>query len=91
MAVTVNMHEAKTQLSRLVARAANGEEIILAKAGKPKARIVRVKDPEADADFRKPGWGRDLLKGINVDALFDPALNKGIEDLLYGGPLFPDK
>ncbi len=36
----VNMHEAKTQLSRLVERAAAGEEIIIARAGKPVARLV---------------------------------------------------
>ncbi len=36
----VNIHEAKTHLSRLVERAAAGEEIIIAKAGKPQARLV---------------------------------------------------
>jgi prevent-host-death family protein len=40
MADTVNIHAAKTQLSRLVERAHAGEEIILAKAGKPYARLV---------------------------------------------------
>ncbi len=35
-----NIHEAKTHLSRLVERAAAGEEIIIAKAGKPMARLV---------------------------------------------------
>jgi prevent-host-death family protein len=38
----VNMHEAKTQLSRLVEDAARGDEIIIAKAGKPVARLVPV-------------------------------------------------
>ncbi|MFM0008424.1 type II toxin-antitoxin system Phd/YefM family antitoxin [Paraburkholderia dipogonis] len=37
---TVNIHEAKTQFSRLVDAAANGEEIVIAKAGKPAARLV---------------------------------------------------
>jgi prevent-host-death family protein len=36
----VNMHEAKTQLSRLVAQAAKGEEFIIAKAGKPLVKVV---------------------------------------------------
>jgi prevent-host-death family protein len=40
MAKTVNVHEAKTHLSRLVERAAAGEEVIIAKAGKPMARLV---------------------------------------------------
>jgi prevent-host-death family protein len=39
-AAIVNLYEAKTSLSRLVERAAAGEEIIIAKAGKPKARLV---------------------------------------------------
>ena len=38
--IEVNIHEAKTHLSRLLARVAAGEEVILAKAGKPVARIV---------------------------------------------------
>jgi prevent-host-death family protein len=39
----VNVYEAKTQLSRLVDRAAAGEEIIIAKNGKPKARLMPLK------------------------------------------------
>lgn len=38
----VNIHEAKTHLSRLLARVAQGEEIIIAKAGKPIAKIVKI-------------------------------------------------
>ncbi|HEY8872686.1 MAG TPA: type II toxin-antitoxin system prevent-host-death family antitoxin, partial [Stellaceae bacterium] len=40
MTETVNLYDAKTNLSKLVERAASGEEIIIAKAGKPKARLV---------------------------------------------------
>jgi len=40
--MTVNIHEAKTHLSRLVAKAVAGEEIIIAKAGKPLVRIMRI-------------------------------------------------
>ncbi len=36
----VNIHEAKTHLSRLVERAAAGEEVVIAKAGKPMAKLV---------------------------------------------------
>lgn len=42
---TVNIHHAKTHLSRLVEAAAAGEEIIIAKAGKPMARLVPVGPP----------------------------------------------
>ena len=65
MAAIVNIYDAKTQLSRLVERAAAGEEILIARAGKPMARLVPV-DPH---EPRRPG----LLKGLTVpDALFEP-------------------
>ncbi|MFA7173846.1 MAG: type II toxin-antitoxin system Phd/YefM family antitoxin [Kiritimatiellia bacterium] len=38
--ISVNVHEAKTHLSRLLVRVASGEEIIIAKAGKPIARLI---------------------------------------------------
>lgn len=40
----VNMHEAKTHLSRLVERAAAGEEIVIARAGRPLARLVPLEE-----------------------------------------------
>lgn len=40
MKTQVNIHEAKTHLSRLVDRAANGEEIVIARAGRPMARLA---------------------------------------------------
>ncbi len=42
---TVNTHEAKTHLSRLLARAAQGEEIVIAKAGRPVAKLVGIAPP----------------------------------------------
>ena len=48
----VNIHEAKTHLSRLIARVEAGEEIIIAKAGKPVARLVPLEYKNA---LRKPG------------------------------------
>lgn len=44
---TVNMHEAKTQLSRLVDRAAKGEPFVIAKAGKPLVKVVALEVPAA--------------------------------------------
>jgi prevent-host-death family protein len=49
---TVNVHEAKTHLSRLLDRVSQGEEIIVAKAGKPVARLVSV---EERVQRREPG------------------------------------
>jgi prevent-host-death family protein len=43
---TVNVHEAKTHLSRLLDRVASGEEVTFAKAGKPVARLVPVSKPD---------------------------------------------
>ena len=42
MTITVNIHEAKTHLSKLLNRVMNGEEIIIAKAGKPVARLTAI-------------------------------------------------
>ena len=45
--LTVNIHEAKTHLSRLLDRAARGEPFIIAKAGKPLVKVVPLETPEA--------------------------------------------
>jgi prevent-host-death family protein len=76
---TVNVHEAKTQLSRLLERVRTGEEIGIAKAGEPVARLVPYTPARAP---RKPG----LLKGkIRIGKDFDDPLP---DDLLsaFGAP-----
>jgi prevent-host-death family protein len=61
-----NVHDAKTHLSRLLERVAQGEEIIIAKSGRPVAKLVRLA-----AEPRRPG----RLKGrIRVGADFDEPL-----------------
>jgi prevent-host-death family protein len=60
----VNIHEAKTNLSSLIERAHAGEEIIIAKRGKPYARL----SPLIPLEPRKPG----ILEGKIDDAFFDP-------------------
>jgi prevent-host-death family protein len=52
---TVSLYEAKTSLSALVERAAQGEEIVISKSGKPKARLVPLDDVRS---LRKAGRGR---------------------------------
>jgi prevent-host-death family protein len=47
MTITVNIHEAKTHLSRLVEQAAKGQEFVIAKAGKPMVRVVPIEAPPA--------------------------------------------
>jgi prevent-host-death family protein len=53
----VNLYDAKTHLSRLVERAAAGEEIVIAKAGKPKAKLVPYRPA---AERRKPAHALGL-------------------------------
>jgi prevent-host-death family protein len=53
--ITVNIHEAKTHLSRLLRRVAAGEKIVIAKAGRPVARLVPV---ESTPRTRTPGTAR---------------------------------
>jgi prevent-host-death family protein len=54
----VNLHEAKTQLSRLVDRAAAGEEIVIARSGKPVARLIAF---DRDVTPRQLGSMRGLI------------------------------
>jgi len=74
--VTVNIHEAKTQLSRLVDEAAKGETVVIAKAGKP---MVRVSAVDAPAAPRRLGFlageisvpdGFDRMGAAEIAALF---------------------
>jgi prevent-host-death family protein len=65
MPVVVNVHEAKTQFSRLLEQAHAGQEIILAKAGKPYARLMPLAPA---AGKRRPG----RLTGKVSDDFFEP-------------------
>ena len=75
MAKTLNLYEAKTRLSQLVEEAAAGEEIVIAKAGKPRARLVALTVP---ARRRRPGGSKGR---IWVAADFDAPLP---DDVLAG-------
>ena len=57
MAEKVNIHEAKTHFSRLLARVANGEEVIIAHSGKPVARLV----PFQERGNRIPGTAKSKI------------------------------
>ena len=63
---TVNIHEAKTHLSRLLEEAVNGEPFIIAKAGKPLVVVSKV-DPTKPRAARRTGTQADLL--TRLDAL----------------------
>jgi prevent-host-death family protein len=75
-----NIHEAKTHLSRLIERVEGGEEVIIARAGKPVVRMVRY--TEAAKPIRKPG----SMKGkIKIKPGFYNA-DREIEEMFYGEP-----
>ncbi len=71
MMPTVNIHEAKTHLSRLLDQALSGQDVIIAKAGKAIARIV----PLERRTPRKPG----LAKGRVTQSFFDPLPNDELD------------
>jgi len=52
MMQTVNIHEAKTHLSRLIEQAARGESFVIAKAGKPLVKVMALSAPEAGQQQR---------------------------------------
>jgi prevent-host-death family protein len=61
---TVNVHEAKTHLSALLAKVEHGEEVVIAKAGRPIARLVPVVEEPAE---RELGWDRNAKFWIADD------------------------
>lgn len=75
---TINIHEAKTQFSKLIEAVSHGEEIIIAKAGKPAAKLVPV---QAQRPIRKPG----ALKGkMKIADDFDAPLPDDVQAAFEG-------
>ncbi|MGH8726876.1 MAG: type II toxin-antitoxin system Phd/YefM family antitoxin [Burkholderiales bacterium] len=75
----VNIHEAKTHLSRLVDQVAAGAEIVIAKAGKPLAKLVPYEPAKPKRQF-------GLYKGkIKIAKDFDAPLPDDLLDLFEGG------
>jgi prevent-host-death family protein len=70
----VNLYEAKTQLSSLVERAAKGEEIVIAKAGKPMARLVAP----AKEEIQPRAPGKNLLGITYIAEDFDAPLPEDV-------------
>lgn len=79
---TVNIHEAKTQLSRLVERAANGEPFIIAKAGKPLVRVTALNAPSG-LQMRRLGF---MAGQISVPEDFDRMGEVEIAQLFGAAP-----
>lgn len=75
MSTKVNMHQAKSDLSRLVARALEGEEIIIMRAGTPAVRLEPVRTK------RVPGTAKGLIR---IEPNFDDPLSDEELALFYG-------
>lgn len=74
---TVNMHEAKTRLSQLVDNAAKGEPFVIAKAGKPLARVTAIDSPEPE-HRKRTGF---LLGQFKIPENFDRMGEEQIAEL----------
>ncbi|WP_158945565.1 type II toxin-antitoxin system Phd/YefM family antitoxin [Granulicella sp. S190] len=76
----INIHEAKTHLSKLIEKAAQGEPFIIAKAGKPMVKVMAI-----DAPVGKKMKRLGFMKGtISVPDDFDRMFEKEIEQMFYG-------
>jgi len=78
----VNVHEAKTHLSKLLERVALGEEVVIARAGTPVAKLVPIKKAP-----KKRVFGSAKGEFTVPDDFNDP--DPEIEDLFYNGPVLP--
>jgi prevent-host-death family protein len=78
--VVVNIHEAKTHLSRLIERAAKGESIVIAKAGKPMVKVVPIDAPDV-AVARRLGF---MSGQISTPDDFD-RMGEGVIETLFSG------
>ncbi len=78
---TVNIHEAKTQLSKLVEEASKGEPFVIAKAGKPVVRVTALSAP-VGAQVRRVGF---MVGQISVPDDFDRMGGEEIERIFGGG------
>ena len=83
----VNIHEAKTHLSRLVDEAARGEPFVIAKAGKPLVKVLPLEELKVDVS-RRIGF-MDGMFSVPED--FDTFMQDEIISMFEDGPLFPEE
>lgn len=78
---TINIHEAKTQLSRLVDEAVQGEPFVIAKAGKPMVKVTALGAPSS-SEVKRLGF---MSGQISVPEDFDRMGESEIERIFSGG------
>jgi len=78
--LTVNIHDAKTRLSKLIDMAVKGEPFVIAKAGKPMVKVTAIEAPEP-VKKRRIGFLKGQLK---VPDDFDTMGQEEIERMFYG-------
>jgi prevent-host-death family protein len=77
---TINIHEAKTQLSKLVEEAAKGEPFVIAKAGKPMVKVTALSAP-VGTEIKRLGF---MVGQISVPDDFDRMSEEEIEHIFTG-------
>ncbi len=87
MKIQVNIHEAKTTLSKLIEAAERGEEVVIARAGKPAVKLVAAETEVAKPKQRR-GFG--AWKGKVWFAPDYDQADAEIEKDFYSSPIFPD-
>lgn len=84
----VNVHEAKTNLSRLIEQALRGEEVVIARNGVPAVKLVQVEAETQKKPKRQPGFWSGKIKEIDPD-WWKP--DDELADLFEGSESFEDR
>jgi prevent-host-death family protein len=89
--LVVNIHDAKTQLSKLIAKAMAGEPFIIAKAGKPMVKVEALDDQHHNLKSRLGGLEGEIFLAEFTGNPEDmgPEWQAEFEDSFYHGKLFP--
>ena len=85
MATTVNIAQARSRLSKLIEQAERGEDVVIARAGKPAVRLVKVQQPEPPV--KRLGFLTG--QGFHVPDDIKTAFQQEMEEMFYGRPESP--
>ena len=89
--IRANVHEAKSQLSKLIERAESGEEVVIARNGRPVVRLVAIKDPAAAQSAKRDILGA-LKDKVWVGSPEDLAeADRALEQAFAKGDVFPPR